>query len=55
MSELLEIIENFDNINNNIQTTSINCFQNTEITENQKLLNITLFFFSSLPYFFYLI
>ena len=36
-----EILVDFENtkINNDIQTTSINCFQNTEI-ENQKLLNI---------------
>ena len=36
--EILVDIEN-TKINNDIQTTSINCFQNTEI-ENHKLLNI---------------
>ena len=36
--EILVDIEN-TKINNDIQTSSINCFQNTEI-ENQKLLNI---------------
>ena len=37
-----EILIDIDNtkLNNEIKTTSINCFHNTEITENQKLLNI---------------
>ena len=37
-----EILIDIDNtkINNDIQTNSINCFKNTKITENQKLLNI---------------
>ena len=36
-----EILEDIDNTKiNDIQTTSINCFKNTEITENQKFFYI---------------
>ena len=39
-----EILVDIDNTKiNDIQTTSINCFKNTELTENQKLLNILSF------------